>query len=519
MMDPDAQKVHDRRWWTLAVLCLSLMIIIVGNSSMNLAIPTFARELDASTAQLQWVVAGYSLVFASLLLSAGAIGDRFGRKGALEGGLAVFLVCVLVAAWSQEMWQIIILRCVMGAAAAFIMPSTLSILVNVFDSDERPKAIAIWASVTGAASVFGPIGSGFVLDRYWWGSVFLINVPLILLALIGCRLVVPRSRDPQRARLDIVGALLSTAGLVAVVYGLIEAPEHGWTSATTLGAFAVGDVDSVGIRVLGAPLRETDARPRLLSQPGFRARHGRDDRSVLLVGGVLLSLHPILPASGRIQPAGCGHQAVPARRCTHGGLADHTAPDETIRLTESGGRRFRLHRARVDRLSRTRHRFAVQPRVRRPRLSRRRPRARGTGRHDDDHVGGAFAARRRRVGHEQHEPRLGAALGVAVLGSTLNSTYVGQIGKFVTRCPPAERTRAGVSLAGALDVGSRLPLEAQDRLVLGAKQAFVDGMHLAMAVGVAVALATATAFVGFRSPKAAPQPVAADVAETARDFV
>ena len=519
MMDPDAQKVHDRRWWTLAVLCLSLMIIIVGNSSMNLAIPTFARELDASTAQLQWVVAGYSLVFASLLLSAGAIGDRFGRKGALEGGLAVFLVCVLVAAWSQEMWQIIILRCVMGAAAAFIMPSTLSILVNVFDSDERPKAIAIWASVTGAASVFGPIGSGFVLDHYWWGSVFLINVPLILLALIGCRLVVPRSRDPQQARLDIVGALLSTAGLVAVVYGLIEAPEHGWTSATTLGAFAVG----ASILLAFGFWEHRCTRPMLdldyFRNPAFALGTGAMTVLFFLLVGCFFLFTQYFQLVAGYSPLAAGIRLFPLA------VVLMAVSLITPRLTRRFGSRSLVaagfvcialglivfhgldidspySRAFVGLVFLAAGQGLAVPVVTTMIMS-------------------AVPSRRAGAGSAMNNTsrELGAALGVAVLGSTLNSSYVGQIDKFVSALPPAERTRAGVSLAGALDVGGRLPLEAQDRLVLGAKQAFVDGMHLAMAVGVAVALATATAFVGFRSPKAPPQPVAADVAETAGDFV
>src|SRR5215510_8035593 len=145
----DAQ-VYPKRWWTLAVLCLSLLIVFVGNSSLNVAIPTLSRDLDASTSQLQWVVASYSLVFAGLLFTAGAFGDRFGRKGALQFGLAGFLVGCVLASAATEMWQLIACRALMGGCAAFIMPSTLSILVNIFPPDERAKAIAIWAGVTGA---------------------------------------------------------------------------------------------------------------------------------------------------------------------------------------------------------------------------------------------------------------------------------------------------------------------------------------------------------------------------------
>ncbi len=192
----DIERLHDKRWWTLGVLCLSLMIVIIGNSSLNVALPTLSRELHASESQLQWIVASYSLVFAGLLFSTGALGDRYGRKGTLQLGLAIFLVAATFAAFSGEMWQLIACRAVMGGAAALIMPATLSILINVFPPGERTKAIAIWASLTGAAGGFGPVISGWLLGHFWYGSVFLINVPVIMLALVAGRYLVPRSTRP-----------------------------------------------------------------------------------------------------------------------------------------------------------------------------------------------------------------------------------------------------------------------------------------------------------------------------------
>ena len=224
------------------MLCLSLMIVIVGNSSLNVTLPTLARELHATESQLQWVVASYSLVFAGLLFSTGALGDRFGRKGTLQLGLALFLVAAAFAAESTSMHEIIACRAVMGAAAALIMPATLSIVINVFPPEERTKAIAIWASITGAAGGFGPLISGWLLGHFWYGAVFLVNVPIIAVALVAGRFLVPRSRDPEEAKLDPVGAVLSIIGIVALVFGLIEAPERGWLSAPTLTAFAVAVV-------------------------------------------------------------------------------------------------------------------------------------------------------------------------------------------------------------------------------------------------------------------------------------
>src|SRR5450432_771824 len=216
----DQEREHERRWWALAVLCLSLLIVFVGNSSLNVAIPTLSRQLHATESQLQWVVAVYSLVFAGLLFSTGAIGDRFGRKGALQFGLVLFLIGAGLASLSTEMWQIIACRAVMGAAGAFIMPSTLSIIINVFPPHERPKAIAIWASITGAAGAFGPVASGFLLGHFWYGSVFLINVPIIVIALVAGKFLVPKSRDPQQASFDPGGSVLSIVGVVALVYAL-----------------------------------------------------------------------------------------------------------------------------------------------------------------------------------------------------------------------------------------------------------------------------------------------------------
>ncbi|MEY2571682.1 MAG: hypothetical protein QOE63_2032, partial [Acidimicrobiaceae bacterium] len=248
-MTDDAHELYARRWWTLGVLCLSLLIIFVGNSSLNVAIPTLSRDLGATTSQLQWVVAAYSLVFAGLLFTAGALGDRFGRKGALQLGLVGFLVGVALASAATSVWQLIACRALMGACAAFIMPSTLSVLVNIFPPHERAKAIAIWAGVTGGAGAIGPVASGWLLGHFWFGSVFLVNVPIILTALVLGTFLVPKSKDPEQAKLDPVGAGLSIIGISSIVFGLIQAPDKGWSSPQTLVAFALGAAVIVGFVV------------------------------------------------------------------------------------------------------------------------------------------------------------------------------------------------------------------------------------------------------------------------------
>lgn len=229
------EAIHARRWWTLSVLCLSLVLIVAGNSSLNVALPDIQRQLGSSSSSLQWIADIYGLVFAGLLLPAGALADRFGRKTALQGGLVVFALAALGAAFGSETWHLIAARAVMGAGAAFIMPGTLSILSNTFhDPVERRKAISIWAGFAGLGGAVGTLVSGFLLERYSWASAFVINVPIAMVALLAGLWLVPNSSDPTEARLDPRGALLAMAGLGSLLYGIIEAPERGWLSTETL---------------------------------------------------------------------------------------------------------------------------------------------------------------------------------------------------------------------------------------------------------------------------------------------
>ena len=232
--------VHANRWKALGVLCLSLVLIVAGNSALNVAIPTLIRDLEATATEVQWIVDAYALVFAGLLLPAGAIGDRYGRKGAMQGGLLVFAVAAVMATFADSPSQIIVARAIMGIGAAFTMPATLSILTTVFAPKERGKAIAIWAGFAGAGGAIGPIISGLLLERFWFGSVFLINVPIIAVALIGGARLLPTSKDSRQRQLDPIGGLLSMAGLGALLFGIIEGPERGWTNGLTLTGFLVG---------------------------------------------------------------------------------------------------------------------------------------------------------------------------------------------------------------------------------------------------------------------------------------
>jgi EmrB/QacA subfamily drug resistance transporter len=239
---PVAPELDPRRWLTLGVLCLSLFMIVMGNTVLNVAIPTLVRTLHASNSQLQWIVDAYSLVFAGLLFTGGALGDRFGRKGLLQLGLAIFGLGSAMAAFSTDPAQVIACRAVMGAGAALVMPATLSILANVFPPHERGRAIGIWAGVAGSAGAIGPILCGVLLAHFWWGSVFFLNLPVVLAALLLGRVFVPTSRDPEEARLDLVGAGLSIVAITSLVYAIIQAPDRGWTDPVIVAAFVAAAV-------------------------------------------------------------------------------------------------------------------------------------------------------------------------------------------------------------------------------------------------------------------------------------
>jgi len=240
-MDPNT--AYRRRWATLGVLCISLLIIGLDHTILNVAMPSLARSLNATSGQLQWMVDSYILVFAGLLLTGGSLGDRFGRRRALFAGLAVFGLASLSAAWAGSAGQLIVTRAVMGAGAAFIMPATLSVLANSFrDPRERARAIGIWAAVSAIGTVFGPTIGGWLLAHFWWGSVFLVNVPVAAAGIVAGYLLVPESKDPSAPRIDLVGAALSILGLMTLVWSIIEAPGRGWASGPVVTGFAAAAV-------------------------------------------------------------------------------------------------------------------------------------------------------------------------------------------------------------------------------------------------------------------------------------
>ena len=478
-----AATLYAKRWWALGVLCLSLLIVFVGNSSLNVAIPKLSEELHATESQLQWVVASYSLVFAGLLFTTGALGDRYGRKGALQLGLLLFLTGATLASLSTSMGELIACRCVMGAAGALIMPATLSIIVNIFPPAERPKAIAIWAMFTGAAGALGPVASGYLLGHFWYGSIFLVNVPIIAIALVGGVFLVPRSRDPEEAALDPVGAILSIIGVVALVYGLIQAPSAGWGSASTLLAFLTAIV------VLGLFV----AWELHVDEPMLDMRYFRNPAFSTGTGGmilVFLSMYGVLFMITQYFQLVHGYSPLQASL--------RTLPIAVIMiivspLTPRLSARFGAHRTVAFGMFsislafcllavlgvHSPYSFMVVCFV---------PLTGGialTMSPMTASIMGAVPARRAGAGSAMNDAtrELGAALGIAVLGSVAVSRYDARLAPFLHGLTAAQRSTADASIAGALNVAGKLPGNASALLTAGSKGAFVSGLHVAALCG------------------------------------
>jgi EmrB/QacA subfamily drug resistance transporter len=232
--------VRTHRGVALAVLCLAAFTINLDTTIVNIALPSLVRQLDATTAQLQWVVDAYTLTFAALVLAAGSLSDRYGRKGALLTGLAVFGTATAVGGLVDSPGALIAVRAVMGVGAAFMFPATLSIITNLYtERSERARAIGLWGAMTGLGVALGPITGGWLLEHFWWGSVFLAMAPVAGTTFLGAVVFVPTSRDPATPPVDVVGLALSTLTIGTLVYTIIEAPERGWTDPATAGGFAL----------------------------------------------------------------------------------------------------------------------------------------------------------------------------------------------------------------------------------------------------------------------------------------
>lgn len=268
----DGARLHRARWLILAVMCLSVLLVAIDNTIVNVALPTMADDIHATTSQLQWIVDAYSMVFAGLLLVAGNLGDRLGRKPTLQVGLVLFTIASLLTAWSGSVGHLIAGRAAMGIAAALIYPTTLATIPQVFRArQERAIAVGVWAGVSGLAIALGPVVGGALLKHFWWGSIFLVNVPVAVIALGAGALLIPNSKDPDPGRFDRMGALFSVAGIGLLVWTIIEAPDYGWRSSTTLTAFAVSAIILVAFGIWETRCANPLLDVRFFRNPRFSA--------------------------------------------------------------------------------------------------------------------------------------------------------------------------------------------------------------------------------------------------------
>jgi EmrB/QacA subfamily drug resistance transporter len=484
---------YQRRWWILAVLCISLLTIVLDNTVLNVAIPTLSRPratggLGASDSELQWIIDSYTLVFAGLLLTCGSLGDRFGRRGALQLGLVIFGMGSVASAFAESSTQLIITRACMGVGGAFIMPATLSIITNVFPGSERGKAIGFWAATAGLASVLGPVTAGFLLAHFYWGSVFLINVPVVIIGLLAGFFLIPTSKDPSAPRLDPIGGLLSIASLVAILYAIIEAPTDGWGDPTIVACFVGG-----GVLLLAFLLWENHIDHPMLDVAFFKnPRFTAASNGIMLVffamfGAAFLFTQYLQFVLG-FTPLQAGVRFLPfaatilivspsSARIVHRlgtklvvgfglalvalGLIVVTGLDATSSYWPDVVWRFILLAIGMA--------LTMAPAT--ESIMGSLPRAKAG-------VGSAVNDTTRQVG---------GALGVAVIGSVLASTYSAGVSQFLRgkNVPTGEaQAYAHSTLGYALTAGKGVTGLAQ-----AATSAFVDGMHSGVLVGAAAAIA------------------------------
>lgn len=487
--------VYKRRWWILAVLCLSLLVVMVGNTTLNVALPVLSRVLHASNSQLQWMVDAYSLVFAGFLFTAGAVGDRYGRKGILQAGLVLFgLASAYTAFFASSAVAVIAARAVMGLAGAMIMPATLSILTNIFPPNERARAVGLWAGVSGAGVALGPLMSGFVLEHFSWHATFTINLPIIALTLLAGMFLIPKTADPAHTSLDPGGAVLSIAGLTALVYAIIQAPTNGWLSTSTLGIGALGLVSLAAF--IGWELRAKHPMldVRLFKIPAF----GISSLSLTLVFfalmGMFFSISMLMQLIYGYSPLGSAIRMLPVagtlmvaaplstplakrfgkRRSVAAGMLTVALGTGILSMMTVSSSYLNLVVGMV--IMAFGMGIAMSPTT--------------------DLLMSAVPRNRAGMGSAMNDTtrELGGALGIAVLGSLLASQYSAKIAPAIAQLPEAARTVASQSLAGAMAVAQLLHSTS---LVVAAKAAWMSGYSRSLIIGSAViALASVVAFFG-----------------------
>jgi EmrB/QacA subfamily drug resistance transporter len=500
-VDPD--RAYQRRWWTLAVLCLSLLVIGLDNTILNVALPTLVRELGANASQLQWIVDAYALVFASLLLTAGSLGDRYGRRKVLGAGLLVFGIGSVLSAFATTPGTLIGFRALMGIGGALIMPSTLSIVTNVFPPQERGRAIGIWAGFSGIGIAIGPVIGGWLLENFWWGSVFFINVPVIAVAILAGLLLIPESRDPAATPLDPVGAVLSTLGLTALVYGLIEAPSHGWTDGSILGSFAAAVVLLGAFVVAELRARHPMMDVRLFENRRFTAASLATALVFFALFGSLFFLSQYLQFVLGYGTLEVGVRLVPVA------LALMIAAPLSSRLTERFGTKLvvtgGLSLVTIGLLVLATASMASGYGLVVISLVILGFGMGSTMAPATEAIMGALPRERAGVGSAVSTTvrQVGGVLGVAVLGSLLSSVYGSRLLEGLGGLPAGLRNAASDSVGAAVQIATRVGGAPGRALAAEAHSAFLHGMDVSLLAAAGVALLGALVALLFLPARAA----------------
>jgi EmrB/QacA subfamily drug resistance transporter len=482
---------QPRRWLALAVLCVSLLIVTLDNTVLNVVLPTLVRDLHATTSQLQWIVDAYVMVFAGLLLVAGSAADRLGRKRTFLAGLAAFAAGSIWAAFSGSVGMLIAARASMGIGAALIMPSTLSIITDTFrDGGERQRAIGLWAGTSGVGIALGPIIGGLLLAHFWWGSVFLINVPIAALGAVCAIPLVPNSANPAAAPPDVIGGLLSIAGLGLVLWALIEAPVHGWSSALVIGT-GLG-----GLAVLAVfAVHERTSRHPMLNLDFFRRR--QFSAAVASVGlvtfglfGALFVLTQFMQFDLGYSPLQAGLRVLPAA-----GAIAVVAPLSALLVRVAGTKLTTAAGMLIVAAGLWQISGATVASTYTGTLPGMILLGIGAGLvipSGTASVMGSLPRAHTGVGSATNGAflQVGGALGVAVLGSLLVTRYQDHLTTALAsyHVPQAAMTMILGGLGGALAVAAHLGGTLGAALANLARSAFVSGMDLAMITGAAVAL-------------------------------
>jgi EmrB/QacA subfamily drug resistance transporter len=502
-IEPSAQG-RAGRWWALAALVISGLVVGLDATVLITAIPTLSSKLGASTSDLQWIAAAYTLTLGGLLLPAGVLGDRYGRKRMLLVGLAIFGVSSLIASQATTAATLIAMRALMGVGAAFIVPLSLSILPSLFTAEERPRAISVTAAGAFLGLPLGPLVAGWLLTHYAWGSVFLINVPVVVLALIGVWFLVPESKDPHPRPFDWVGGILAVVGVTALVYGVIEQPVHGWGDARVLGGMIGGAL------VLAAFVTWDVRHPSpFVDLRNFRNRGFTWATSAFVVTGfglfgVLFILTPYIQIVLGNDAQATGIKLLPliGGVIVGAGIGNVLAARVGARLGISAG--LVLTAAALVGFSRVGADSGFAPVA----IAMA---AIGIGvgiglPTSLDVILGTLPPSQTGAGSALTRAlqQIAATFGVAILGSILNSAYQGQLGPRVSSLPSAARDTAMSSLAGAHAVATHLPAPVGSAIVTAANQAYTQGMSQVMLISAALVLVTAIAIAVFLPSRITP---------------